>query len=110
MVTADEKLAERPCEETVDVVVRARLCFAVETEVLVANERDEAFPELNVCPTVPPPMRDCGLRRPALASSETESSTEAFFRVLTEVEDIRRDRLRSRVTSRSSDRLPRGVN
>ena len=117
VVAANGKLAERPCEETAEVA-RIRLCFAAGTEVLVTSERDKVLPEPDVGPMFPPPgkrTRDCALRRPfpsptTLISSETESSTETFFRVLTEVVDIRRDRLRNRVTSRSSDRFPRGVN
>ena len=109
VVAADEKLPERPCEGTTEVV---RPCLAAGTE------RDTAFPELDVGPMFPPPgkaTRGCALRRPlpsplAFISSKTESSTETFFGVLTEVEDTRRDRLRSRVTSRSSDRFPKGVN
>ena len=119
MGAADEKLAEMPCEEMVEVV-RIRVCLAVGTGVLDISERDEVFPEPDVGPTLPPaekPTRDCVLRRPLPTppprmSTETPaiSSTGTFFTVLTEVVDFRRDRLRSRVTSRSSERLPRGVN
>lgn len=105
---ADEKLAERPCEESAEAV-RTRLCF------VEANERDKTFPELEVVPTFPPPekpTREGALRLP-LPSPPTlvsSSSMETFFTVLTEVADTRRDRFRSRITSRSSDRFPRGVN
>ena len=88
--------------------------------MLAPSERDRAFREPDDGPTLPPrgkPTRDCALRRPLpsplpLISSETPviSSTGTFFKVLTEVVDIRRVRLRSRVTSRSSDRFPSGVN
>lgn len=115
---ADEKLAERACEETAEVV-RIRLCLATGA-VLGTKERDRPLPEPDVGPPVATPEnppRECALRRPLpspppLIPSDTAVmfSGGTFFRVLTEVVDIRRDRLRSRVTSRSSDRFPRGVN
>lgn len=113
VVTADEMFAERPCEETVEVV-RIPLCF-VGVPVLV-SERDKVLP--NVGPPLPPPgkpTRDNALRRPLpsllpLISSETPVISSTGTTLLAEVEDIRRDRLRSRVTSRSSDRFPSAVN
>jgi len=110
-VVADEKLAEGPCEETAGVV-RSRPCLAPGAEVLATDER-----EPDVGPTLAAPTRDCAFRLPLpsplpLISSETPviSSTGTCFKVLAEVVDMRRDRLRSRVTSRSSDRFPSDVN
>lgn len=116
MAGTDEEPGERPCEGALEVA-RIRLCLTTGTEVVAMNERETAFPEDPMLPPPEKPTRDCALLRPLpsplpLVSSETPtiSSIGPFFKVFIEVVDIRLDRLRSKVTSRSSDRLPRGVN
>lgn len=97
-------------------LVRARLLsFIVGTVALVEMVREMAL-LLGVGSALPPPEKltlEWVLRRPLpspLSNIGVWSSMRALRRVLTEFVEIRRERFRESVISRSSEKFPRGVN
>lgn len=101
-------------DETMELVRPRLLSFIVGVVALVEMVREVAL--LLCMGSALPPEKltlEWVLRRPLpspLSNIGAWSSMRALRRVLTEVVEIRRERFRESVISRSSERFPRGVN